>query len=126
MKFMVVVNQKYLVSVEANTHGGAEHKILDNIYCGIETCLAFTIEETATDIFKTLVENCETISYTEMLEKSKVYKETLNNLEHAKRVAEKEQAQIKDLYDQIELRRDELRILANNIDTYNQELKEIW
>ena len=126
MKYIVIVNQKYLVTVEANTHGGAEHKILDNVYYGVETCQAFTIAETSTDIFRALVENAETISYTEMLEKSRLYKETLNNLEQAKCIAEKEQTQINELYQQIELCRDRVRILANNIDTYNQELKEIW
>lgn len=126
MKFLVIVNQKYLVNVEANTHGGAEHIILDNVYHGIKTCQAFTIAETITDTFKAMVENCETISYGEMLEKSKLYQETLNNLERAKKIAKNEKEQINDLLQQIELRKESLRILANNIDTYNQELKEIW
>jgi hypothetical protein len=97
MKFIVIVNQKYLVTVEANTHGGAEHVILDTVYYGIKTCQAFTVDEIVTDTFKALAENCETISYAEMLEKSKLYKETLNNLEQAKRVAEKEKTQIEEL-----------------------------
>lgn len=29
--FLVVVDEKYLINVTANTNGGAEHKILDNM-----------------------------------------------------------------------------------------------
>lgn len=29
--FLVVVDKKYLINVTANTNGGAEHKILDNM-----------------------------------------------------------------------------------------------
>lgn len=126
MKYVVIVNQKYLVSVEANTHGGAEHKILDNIYYGIETCQAFKLEEMVTDVFKALAQNCETISYAEMLQKSKLYKETLDNIESDKITLEKNITEIKNLYERIEALKDDSRILTNHIDTYNQELKEIW
>ena len=69
-KFFVVVNFKYLLMVEAATHGGAEFKIMDGIYYGIETCQAFSMSELSTDTFKALAKCCETISYAELQKKA--------------------------------------------------------
>ena len=126
MKYIVVVNQKYLVSVEANTHGGAEHKILDNIYYGVETCQAFAIEEMATDTFRALAENCETISYDEMLNRSKLYKETLDKIKENKTKVEEHNKHITELYRQLELVKDEMKTRLHNIEMAELELKEIW
>lgn len=126
MKYVVIVNQKYLVSVEANTHGGAEHKILDNVYYGVKTCQAFTIEEMSTDTFKALAENCETISYDEMLEKGKVYKETLDAMRENRANAEEYNAQVQELYKKIELAKDNMRSCLHNVEMAELELKEIW
>lgn len=126
MKFVVVVNQKYLVSVEANTHGGAEHKILDNVHYGVETCLAFKIEEMATETFRALAENCETISYDEMLKKGQLCKETLAEIKENKITVEKYNEQIRELYAQIELLKDNMKVSLHNIEIAELELKEIW
>lgn len=126
MKYVVIVNQKYLVSVEANTHGGAEHKILDNVYYGVETCQAFKIEEMATDTFKALAENCETISYDEMVKRSEVYKATLNEIKEDNEMIEKYTEQLNGLYKKIELAKDNMRICLHNVEIAELELKEIW
>ena len=51
MKYMVVVNQKYIVTVEANSACSAEHKILDNMD-GVQGAQAFTGKELSTDTFQ--------------------------------------------------------------------------
>lgn len=81
MKYFVIVNQKYLVTVDADTAGGAEHKILDDIYYGIKGCQAFNTKELKTDAFRDMVENCSTISFNELLEQSKLYKTTLDYID---------------------------------------------
>lgn len=47
MKFFVVVNHNHLVVVDAETNGGAEHKLLDKFYYYVNQCQAFKINETA-------------------------------------------------------------------------------
>lgn len=47
---------EYLTKVEAETSGGAEHKILDEGYCGyhaysVEACMAFDAKAMKTDTF---------------------------------------------------------------------------
>lgn len=126
MKYAVIVNQKFLVTVEANTHGGAEHKILDNVYYGIETCQAFTIDEMTTDVFKALVENCETISYDEMVKRSKDYKATLDEIKEDNEMVEKYTKQLNELYKEIEIAKDNMRVSLHNIEIAELELKEIW
>lgn len=126
MKYVVIVNQKYLVSVEAQSHGGAEHKILDNVYYGVETCQAFTIKEMATDIFRALAETCETISYDEMLKMGELYKETLDEIKENEIKVENYNKQITELYQQIELAKDNMRICVHNVEMSEIVLKEIW
>lgn len=91
MKYMVVVNQKFIVAVEANTNGGAEHMILDTLD-GIEVAQAFTAEELNTDTFKWFLENGETISYRGLHMLSENYTDTCRALadkqEGAKAVAD--------------------------------------
>lgn len=72
MVYMVVVNGKWIISVEAESALGAEHKILDTLN-GIEGAQAFTAEELNTDTFKWFLENGETISYSGLHELSENY-----------------------------------------------------
>lgn len=46
MKFYVIANKKYLLSVDAETHGAAEHKLLDNFHYFVDMCQAFKFDET--------------------------------------------------------------------------------
>lgn len=67
-KYIVVVNNKYIVTVEAESLCGAEHVILDryaeeiNRYHVITGCQAFGKKEAKTDFFFEMVQSCETLS----------------------------------------------------------------
>lgn len=65
MKYIVEVNAKYLVSVEAETALQAEHKILE--YNGIWGALAFDRQALKTDTFAGAVQGCEMISLTDLI-----------------------------------------------------------
>lgn len=64
--FMVMVNRKFMVKVQAESACAAEHKILDGIYVGIQTALAFDREDMKGDYFQNCLMDCETISYAEL------------------------------------------------------------
>lgn len=126
MKFAVVVNQKYLVMVEAQSHGGAEHVILDGIYYGVETCQAFTIDEMTTDVFKAFATECQTISYEEMLSKAKAYKETQDKIENQKAEIKEYEKALNVLLREIDNVKSNLRVCLHNGELCEQELKNIW
>lgn len=65
MKYIVEVNAKWLVSIEAETALQAEHKILE--YNGIWGALAFDNKSIKTDTFLGAVQGCEMISMAELL-----------------------------------------------------------
>jgi hypothetical protein len=71
MKYIVEVNAKYLVSIEADSALRAEHAILD--YDGIWGALAFDSEAMKTDCFRGACLGCETISMKELEAISKAY-----------------------------------------------------
>ena len=85
MKFLVVVNQKYIVNVDAQTHGGAEHVLLDDLHYGIDTCQAFSADELKTDTFQYFMGKCETISMNELMRKAEKYKKYLDDKEEEER-----------------------------------------
>lgn len=72
MKYMVMVNNKFMVSVEAESKINAGHFILDsfanetNTYGVIESALAFNKEDMKTDYYFECLEGCETISFTDL------------------------------------------------------------
>lgn len=72
-KYIVIVNEKYLVSVEAGSHGGAEHRCLDLAY-GIYTAQAFSRDDLRTEFFRLNAFECETISFSDLVSKSEAYK----------------------------------------------------
>ena len=76
MKYIVVVNQKWIVSVEANSALGAEHYILNN-FSGIDGAQAFTKKELNTDCFEWFLQNGEMISEDELREKSDTYEKAV-------------------------------------------------
>ncbi len=65
MKYIVEVNVKYLVSIEAKSCLDAEHKILD--YNGVWGALAFDQQMTKTDTFLGAVQGCEMVSMNELI-----------------------------------------------------------
>jgi hypothetical protein len=72
MNYFVVVNNKYIINVSADSACAAEHAILDQ-YAGTQYAQAFTVKELNTDTFKHFMEVCETISAKELMEKSDEY-----------------------------------------------------
>ena len=72
-KYIVIVNQKYTVKVEANSLLGAEHYILDN-FEGIEGAQAFDKDGMKTEYFRDMMLLCEPISLDELQNMSDSYK----------------------------------------------------
>lgn len=72
MKYIVEVNAKYLVSIEAETALRAEHAILE--YDGIWGALAFDSDAMKTETFRGVCLGCETISMNELKELSENYR----------------------------------------------------
>ena len=62
MKHFVMVNGKFMVSLEAETCSMAEHLILDRIP-GTQSALAFDAETMKTDYFRNCLLSCEMISH---------------------------------------------------------------
>jgi len=65
MKYIVEVNAKYLVSVEADSVLKAEHKLLD--YNGVWGALAFDNKMIKTDTFLGAVQGCEMVGMDELI-----------------------------------------------------------
>lgn len=72
MKYIVEVNAKYLVSIEAETLLGAEHAVLE--YDGIWGALAFDLDAMKTESFRGACVSCETISMKELEAMSEEYR----------------------------------------------------
>lgn len=116
MKYMVVVNQKYMISLEHDgSCGGAEHQILDN-FQGIEGCQAFDQEGMKTDTFMSYLTTCETISLDELKtlsdEYEKRWKETAKSRDEMKRL----EAEVEDLRNQLDVANYKLKIAKDNYD----------
>ena len=102
MKFMVMVNNKFMVSVEATSNAAAEHKILDDIYDGMQSALAFDKESMKTDHFRGCLMACETISFNELKKMSEAYSKQWNKFTEAKSVLDSAVENIRSLEKQLE------------------------
>ena len=71
-QYFVVVNQKYIVKVKANSACGAERVVLDE-FNGIRGAQAFGVNEIATDCFAHFMKTCDTISMKELRTMSDAY-----------------------------------------------------
>ena len=78
MKYIVEVNAKYLVSIEANSVLDAEHKLL--AYNGVWGALAFDNKMIKTDTFLGAVQGCEMVSMEQLID-------MINKLMEAKKKA---------------------------------------
>lgn len=113
-KYIVIVNHKYLVSVEAGSHGGAEHRCLDLVY-GIEYAQAFSRDDLRTEFFRDNAINCETVSLEWLAEQSKAYKAALDYEAEALRALEENHKRLQEL-------RREFEILNHNSGTLQQNI----
>lgn len=109
--FIVIVNEKYAVNVRAATNGGAEHKILDDVYYGIQSCQAFSLNELNTEFFKNLMARCQTISIESLREKTKDVQKVFN--------------EIKKLEEAIRLEKEEIKIHYLNVDHYQGRINRL-
>lgn len=118
MKYVVIATVnliRYMVNVEADSHYGAEHAILDLGYCGrheygVETAQAFGSKDMKTDTFIAMAMQSQTISRQEIID----LVTERNRQIVAKEKAEERIQQIKKQMEQLtkELE-DAKRILAN-------------
>ena len=101
MKFMVMVNNKFMVSVEAESNLAAEHKFLDDIYDGMQSALAFDKESMKTDHFRGCLLGCETISFNELKKMSDAYRNQWHTLAECKGESDTAEAKVKMLEKQL-------------------------
>lgn len=72
MKYMVMVNGKYMTQVEVDASGcAAEHVILDELRYGMKSALAFDAKAMRTQHFFDCFQSCEMVSLDELRFKSK-------------------------------------------------------
>lgn len=93
-RFLVAVNFKWVVTIEACSMGGAEHYILDKCHFGIEQCQAFEKDQ-ASLLFEMFPE-VETTTFSVILKYSK--KLEADNLEEKAREMLKKAAAIREEY----------------------------
>lgn len=116
MKYMVVVNQKYMISLEHDgSCGGAEHVILDN-YQGIEGCQAFDQEGMKTDTFMEYLTTCETISLDELKTLSDEYEKRWKGTAQLKETMRSLEAEVERLRNQLDIASYNLKIAKDNYD----------
>ena len=123
MKYIVEVNAKFLVSVEAETPLRAEHLVLE--YDGIWGAMAFDQASMKTETFAGVVMNCETISMAELETVSKEYAEAY--VEKAKAVDAHTAAddEVKRLEELLRLAKENRGIALQNVYTVNKAIAEI-
>ena len=123
-KYIVIVNRKYLVSVEAGSRGGAEHRCLDLGY-GIEYAQAFSRDDIRTEFFRDAAIECETISFAELVSKSEAYKAALDYEEECRDALESTRREIESLRRKLSLLEDNEATLHNNLMASIKDRKEI-
>lgn len=113
-KYIVIVNQKYLVSVEASSHGGAEHRCLDLVY-GIDTAQAFSRDDLRTEFFRDNAILCETLSFSELAAKSEAYKAAVERENEIREALEKTRAEMAELQRKLQKLEDCEQLLHNSL-----------
>ncbi len=91
MKYLVVVNQMYIVAVNANSALEAEHMILNNMD-GIQGAQAFDQKSVRTETFAGYMMSCETVSFSELQQISRRYTEACEEM--GKKLEEKKLAEL--------------------------------
>lgn len=100
-KYIVIVNQKYLVTVESTSRGGAEHRCLDLVY-GIESAQAFNRDDLRTEFFRDNALLCETISFAELVSKSNAYESAIKYESEVRENLEKTRNEMAELLRKLE------------------------
>ena len=121
MKFMVIVNEKLMTMVEADSYGAAEHKVLTDIYYGMKTALAFD-PATESHLYGWAYNDCKFVSYELLMAKAKDYaarlyeqeNEILDNIWKAKQ-------KVKELEDQLFFAKSDLDCQEQNYKQFKIE-----
>lgn len=116
MKYIVEVNAKYLVSVEATSCLDAEHQLLD--YTGVWGALAFDQKMTKTDTFLGAVQGCEMVSMKE-------FAQMADDLMGAKLEAVQASEMVKAVDERIEELKEEAKRIAAQISLSQQKKEEM-
>lgn len=116
MKYIVEVNAKYLVSLEASSCLDAEHKLLD--YNGVWGALAFDQKMTKTDTFLGAVQGCEMVSMKE-------FAQMVDDLMGAKLEAVQASEMVKAVDERIEELKEEAKRIAAQISLSQQKKEEM-
>lgn len=116
MKYIVEVNAKYLVSVEATSCLDAEHQMLD--YTGVWGALAFDQKMTKTDTFLGAVQGCEMVSMNE-------FARMVGDLMDAKLEAVQASEMVKAVDERIEELKKEAERIASQIRLSQQKKEEM-
>lgn len=113
MKYMIEVNAKYMVSIEADSPLQAEHKIL-NENDGCWGALAFDQRMMKTDTFAGAVATCETVSIGELQSMSQDYSEKVSRYATVKDEVKQQAAIIEDLMRQLKDAEETMKSLKSN------------
>lgn len=124
-KYIVIVNQKYLVSVEASSHGGAEHRCLDLVY-GIETAQAFSRDDLRTEFFRDNAILCETLSFAELVSKSNAYEAAIKYESEVRENLEKTRNEMAELQRKLEQLKNGEQALHDHLMESIDERKKIF
>ena len=116
MKYIVEVNAKYLVSMEATSCLDAEHQLLD--YTGVWGALAFDQKMTKTDTFLGAVQGCEMVSMNE-------FARMVGDLMDAKLEAVQASEMVKAVDERIEELKKEAERIASQIRLSQQKKEEM-
>ena len=113
MKYMVLVNQKYMVAVETEgSAAAAEHMILDN-YQGIAGAQAFDRAALHTNYFVDVLQNAETISLSELKAMSDRYENAYFELSKKMDAEKAISDEIERLQEMIRQKQEELLLLLH-------------
>lgn len=123
-KYIVIVNHKYLVSVEANSHGGAEHRCLD-LHYGIQYAQAFSRDDLRTEFFRDNAIDCETISFAELTSKTEAFKAAVEYENQVRNAIEETNNRIQKLLNDIEFLKESKESLVRKLDESLKEHAEI-
>ena len=111
MKYIVEVNAKYLVSVEASSCLNAEHMLLN--YNGVWGALAFDQRATKTDTFLGAVQGCEMISIKEL-------EQMIVDVQNAKDAAIRAKEEQRRVHQELEALREQAKEIAAMIQLTSQ------
>lgn len=118
--FFVVVNRKYMVMVQAETNGGAEHKILDNISCA-ESSLAFDPVEESQHYGWAFAE-CQVMSFEELIQKDRrTVGERIERYNELLSTADEIQAEVKSLEEKLEAAKADWKEAKEEAEAYRRK-----